>query len=1494
MFRSKPSISPLNAIAAAVAVAASLLIPPGVYFFVAYSTQVAEMKSQAQLDANAINNEIIGRAPLLWQFQEVRLNEMMSHRISEELLAKEFLRVRDNIGKVVAAVGKPQPWPTVTHALPLFDAGWQVGHLEIQRSLRPLLFNAAWLSLFGLVLAVGSFVTLRVIPLRAVLSANEILRQRDASLGFANAVFAAATEGSPDAILIVDQNGRIVTYNQHFIDLWQIPSAMVEARIDEPVLAAVVAHMRDTDAFLARVKYLYDHPEEASSERLDLKDGRIVDRHTRSLYGSGSKYLGRIWFFRDITERERAAEAVKQSEAQFRAIFDNARDGIMLTDVETKKFLIGNPRFCQMLGYTPEEFATLGMSDIHPAEALPSVIEEFGRHDRGETHIATDIPLQRKDGTIFYADVNSAPVVVDGRKYVLGLFRDVTERREAEEAVRRSEERYRNLVESTTDYIWEINAQNRYTYYSPAAIARLGYEEREFLGKMPFEIMAPEEAERIGKYFAPIAAARQPFSLMENTVLCKDGTEVVMETSGFPTYDTNGDYSGYRGIERDITQRKRAEQATQERLQRTQAQLQTVGLVGQAEALLSGDVESLAREITELATRACGCERANVWLFNEAMTELCCIDLYEATPAKHSEGMVLREQDFRHEIEVVKTSKYVNADEPLTDLRTKGYAEGYLKPLRITSMLDAVIQASNQTFGLLCLEHVDKPHHWEEDEIAFACQLADKIGLVIVSRMRRQAEAALQRRDALLHAVAVSATEFLTAPSLEEGMPRALEQVSQSLLVDRIVVLESGAKYPSAPTLRYIWEAPDIEVSINAGLFENPKLMSEEITEWQLAAIEGKIIITNLKTASGDVKKLLEQIGGKTLLIVPITVDGKNWGQISFETCKAERSWADFEIEILRTLAELIGNAIQRERYVREITNANRIVQNTPTILYRIRGEPSLPMIYISQNIKLFGHEPAALVTSPQLYQNLIHPDDVTRFRSSMAQVLETQGQRGTIEFRLLTSHGDYRWVENRYTPIRDTAGRLIEIEGLLIDVTERKIAEEKISLLARTDPLTGLANRTTFIERLQQTFAAARRGAASFAVLYLDIDRFKDVNDTLGHPLGDRLLTTVGERLTRGVRETDIVARFGGDEFAIMQTDLSDTADAGTLAAGLRAALAEPIQLGGNEVHITASVGIAIFAPDTAMPEDMLAQADVALYRAKEEGRDQYRFHTEELDLQVREQVAIAEELRLALNRDEFELFYQPQVELSTGQIVGMESLLRWNHPTRGLLMPGAFLAIAERTGAIAAIGQWVLNHACRQMSLWRKAGIAPVTIAVNISPAQIKAANEFVQYVCDTLTNWGLAPADLELDVTESMLARATFAQSDVLERLQKIGVKIAIDDFGTKFSTLDYLRTYRVNRLKIPQPLINAATRDRESAAMVRAIVGIARELNIEVIAQGVETEAQWTYLTATSPVTKVQGFFYSEPVPANRAEELLRRGRINPPESRRSKAMAPVRA
>jgi diguanylate cyclase (GGDEF)-like protein len=449
----------------------------------------------------------------------------------------------------------------------------------------------------------------------------------------------------------------------------------------------------------------------------------------------------------------------------------------------------------------------------------------------------------------------------------------------------------------------------------------------------------------------------------------------------------------------------------------------------------------------------------------------------------------------------------------------------------------------------------------------------------------------------------------------------------------------------------------------------------------------------------------------------------------------------------------------------------------------------------------------------------------------------------------------------------------------------------KRIALLARTDGLTGLANRATFIERLYQAFAAARRGASRFAVLYIDLDHFKDVNDTLGHSAGDLLLISAAGHLKRNCRESDLVARLGGDEFAILQTEVSDVSGATALASKIHGVLGTPYQLGDSKLFLSASIGISLFTDATAGPDEMLAKADLALYRAKEDGRDQYRFHSDDLDQEMRERVTLTGDLIQALEKNELELYYQPQVELFTGRITGMEALIRWNHPKRGLLMPADFIRIIEKSDAIVALGQWVLDHACEQMSSWRNAGIAPVILAVNLSLGQLRTGDELIQFITATLRKWGLTPKDLELDVTETMLAYATWAYIDVIERLQQLGVMIAIDDFGTQYSSLDYLKHYRVSRLKIPRAMITAAAQqDQRNAAMVRAIIGLARELDIEVMAQGVENEVQRDLLTAAPSTTKVQGFYYSAPVPASGATQLLRQKLIEPRLSQVSEATA----
>jgi diguanylate cyclase (GGDEF)-like protein len=444
--------------------------------------------------------------------------------------------------------------------------------------------------------------------------------------------------------------------------------------------------------------------------------------------------------------------------------------------------------------------------------------------------------------------------------------------------------------------------------------------------------------------------------------------------------------------------------------------------------------------------------------------------------------------------------------------------------------------------------------------------------------------------------------------------------------------------------------------------------------------------------------------------------------------------------------------------------------------------------------------------------------------------------------------------------------------------------ANKRVSDLAQMDTLTSLANRRAFVERLNDAFVACRSGARPFAVLYFDLDHFKDVNDTLGHPVGDALLQQVAARVTSAIRNTDVAARFGGDEFAILQADAADLTAAGALAGKVGELLAKPYFIDGNEVHISASIGISHYTPDVVGSDAMLIQADLALYRAKEDGRNCFRFHSVDLDRQVQERVMIAEELRGAIDRGELELYYQPQVELLSGRIVGLEALLRWNHPKCRRLSPAVFIPIAERTGQIQMLGRWVIDAACRQLRSWRDEGIAPDVMGVNVSALHFKGTADLDGDLAGSLDKWGVAPGMIEIELTETVLMEVTQQHNDRFERLRQLGVRIAIDDFGTGYSSLSYLANYPINRVKIAQELVFGVVTDSRSATVVRAAVRLTNELGIDIIAEGVETEGQAKFLLSAG-CEHCQGFYFSKPVDAKRATELLRAGRIKPARSLR---------
>jgi len=441
-------------------------------------------------------------------------------------------------------------------------------------------------------------------------------------------------------------------------------------------------------------------------------------------------------------------------------------------------------------------------------------------------------------------------------------------------------------------------------------------------------------------------------------------------------------------------------------------------------------------------------------------------------------------------------------------------------------------------------------------------------------------------------------------------------------------------------------------------------------------------------------------------------------------------------------------------------------------------------------------------------------------------------------------------------------------------DITARRAAEALALRHARYDVLTGLANRAVFVESIHQAIAHARREGSGFAVLFLDLDHFKDVNDTLGHPAGDALLKAVAARLLGATRETDTVGRFGGDEFAVILAGIPDAA-AGGLAEKLLAAINRPLVIERNTVHVRASIGIEIFSHVADDAETLLAHADLALYRAKAEGRGTFRFFTPSMDRDVRSRVTLGTELRAALTAGELFLLYQPQVVASTGAIAGVEALIRWRHPERGLLAPEAFLEAAETTGAIIELGHFVLWTVCRQAAAWLAAGHAPPRISFNVSALQFKSSRTLEADIMAALAETGLPPWMLELELTEATLMSTSQENSEVLSRLKEHGVKLAIDDFGSGYSSLEYLRRLPADHIKIARIFTKNVAADAGDAAIVRAIIGLAKELKMATIAEGIENRAQLDII-ASLGCNQMQGFYLSRPVPAEAITALLKSG------------------
>jgi len=557
-----------------------------------------------------------------------------------------------------------------------------------------------------------------------------------------------------------------------------------------------------------------------------------------------------------------------------------------------------------------------------------------------------------------------------------------------------------------------------------------------------------------------------------------------------------------------------------------------------------------------------------------------------------------------------------------------------------------------------------------------------------------------------------------------------------------------------------------------------------------------------------------------------------------------ERRRAEEDLRLAAKVFESSGEAIM-------ITDATACIISVNQAFTRVTGYPADEVVGRNSNLLSSGRH------------------DREFFAAMWRSILETGYWNGEIWNRRRDGDIFPEWLS--VSSVRDPRGKITHLVGIFSDISERKAAEAKIAFLAHHDPLTALPNRLLLKDRMQQAIAHGERNRSKVALLFVDLDRFKAVNDSFGHPAGDALLPEAAKRLLACVRDSDTISRHGGDEFLVVLTDLQNSEVPAAIASKIMAALGEPFHIDAHEAAISASVGIAVFPEDGADFDELLKKADTAMYHAKEAGRNAFRFYTERMNADAQERLGLHNRLRRALDRGEFLLHYQPVIDLKSGRIVGGEALVRWQSPEQGLVPPGQFIAAAEHSGLIVPLGEWVLHEACRELAYWHARGCTQLSMAVNISSIQFRRG-DVEDTVRRALDASGASPSALELELTESILIDGAEQVLATIRRLQALGVRLAIDDFGTGYSSLAYLKRFAVDKLKIDQSFVRDIVTDQDDAAIVRAVIQMARSLNLHVLAEGVETAAVAAELDAMD-CDMVQGYHFGRPVPAADFRRLI---------------------
>lgn len=1184
----------------------------------------------------------------------------------------------------------------------------------------------------------------------------------------------------------------------------------------------------------------------------------------------------------DVTDRKKGEECLRDSEKRYRQMFEKNQAVKLLIDADTGAIIEANPSACVFYGYSSEEFKTKNINELN---ILPQAeIEREMKRTINEDCNYFIFKHRTASGELRDVEVHSSQIFDENRNLLYSIVYDITERRTAERELEKREELYRTLARHIPKTaVLLFNRDLRYTLAEGMQLKSRGFSKEMFEGKTLWEVFPPEICDEWSDYYRR-ALAGESISLEEKS------DQGYFQTYIIPVKNEREEIFTGMLIWQDITEFKQTENALVENEERYRDLFENAN-----DLIYIHDLEGNFISINHAAERVFGYPREEALKMNinqiitpdylklaqqklsaktsgtkQAVYEVDCltkegrrITLEINSRAIFKDGKAVAVQGIARDItERKQIEKAIHRSETelqallaaITDVILVFDSEGRYLKIASTNH-KGLFKPAGELIGKTIRDVFPKPQ---------ADYFLDKIREALTGRKPVRME----------YSLVIGAEELwfssVISPMMADSVVVVAHDITNRKQAEE-TLREQEEQYrelfENANDLIYTHDLQGNFTSLNRAGELITGYTREEALKMNIAEVVAPDYLESAR------QMIHQKITGEMPTTYDLDIIAKQGNRVSLELSTR----LIYHNGIPVGVQGIARNITERKRVKEALINSER--------RYRLLGEGIMHQVWTAQpDGKLDYINERTLeyfdLTIEQLigegWQTVVHPEDLPGCIKKWTSSLET-GKDYEVEFRLKRYDGTYRWHQARATAGLDAEGKIISWFGTNTDIDDKKIAEAKLNYFAGHDALTNLPNRAKFMNHLERAAKRAECNSAfRFAVLYLDLDRFKLINDSLGHSIGDKLLIVIAERLESCVRPGDLVARLGGDEFTILLCNINEPSDAARVAERFLDKLSTPFKLDGYEVFTSASIGIIVSDEIPRQPDDFLRDADTAMYRAKEAGKARYEIFDREMHIRNMNLLEMENDLRRAIENDEFRVFYQPIVSLDTGEVREFEALIRWQHPQHGLVMPNEFISVAEETGLIIPIGEWILREACRQTAEWRKLISEPaqLSVSVNLSAKQLMHPNLAAQ-IGAILSETALNPRCLKLEVTESMVMENSEKALAVISNLKKLGISFSTDDFGTGYSSLSYLHRFPFNYIKIDRSFVSKMDSDRKSEAIVRTILLLGQNLHIEVVAEGIETRRQLEALRQLGCKTG-QGYFFAKPVNAESAARILHDG------------------